>query len=75
MSRKILSFFPWPMIGSAVSSGLFGTKVAVGAKDTGFVCAKNGARPVAVGPAHNSGLVWKYCGTSGVGVEQSHGFL
>jgi len=58
------------MIGTAVSSGLFGTKVAVGANDTGFVWARKGALPVAVGPAHNSGDVWKYCGIVVLECEQ-----
>lgn len=57
------------MIGVAVSRGLVGTNVAVGSKDIGFVWARKGARPVAVGPAHNSGLVWKYWGTVVVGAE------
>jgi len=48
----------------AVSKGVLGTNVAVGANETGFVWARFGARPVAVGPAHSSGDVWKYCGIS-----------
>lgn len=52
-----------PTIGNAVSNGVLGAYVFVASNDAGFVWARNGARPVAVGPAHNSGDVWKYCGT------------
>jgi hypothetical protein len=33
------------------------------------VCARKGALPVRVGPAHSSGYVWKYCGTFGSGLQ------
>lgn len=58
-------------MGSAVSNGVFGTYVAEGSNDIGFVWARKGDLPVAVGPAHNSGDVWKYCGTVAV-VESGH---
>jgi len=58
-----------PSTGMAVCKGVLGTNVAVGTKDR--VCAMKGALPVAVGPGHSSGDVWKYCGTSDVEQEQS----
>jgi len=76
MRWNILWFWVLPTMGNAVSNGVFGTYVAEGANDIGFVWARNGALPVAVGPAHNSGDVWKYCGTvadsSDIGNAFSH---
>lgn len=53
--------FP-PLTETCVCNGAFGTY----SPSQTLLCAKKGARPVAVGPAHISGLVWKYCGTEDV---------
>jgi hypothetical protein len=53
----MLPFSEPPTTGTAVSNGVLGTNVAVGLKEAGFDCARNGAGPVAVGPAHSSGDV------------------
>lgn len=50
-----------PLTGMAVCSGSLGTNVAVGSKV--LVWARNAALPVAVGPGHRFGDVWKYWGT------------
>lgn len=62
MCLNMLSFPSFiPSIGIDVCSGSLGTNVPVGSNSR--VCARNAGAPVAVGPGHSSGDVWKYCGT------------
>lgn len=54
----MLELFTLPTIGSPVSKGLGAIKVPDGEKGAGFVSARNGAVPVAVGPVEGQkGLV------------------
>lgn len=46
----MLAFWVSPTIGRAVSRGVLGTKDLEAPKATGLISAKNGVRPVAVGP-------------------------
>ncbi len=47
---KMFAFVVSPTIGRAVSKGLLATKEPVGPNGAGFVSARKGASPVAVGP-------------------------
>lgn len=52
MSWKMLAFWVSPTMGRAVSRGVLGAKDLDAPNGAGLLSARNGVRPVAVGPMH-----------------------